>query len=76
MYLMKTITNANFHFFISDMIFVPNKLTFRGIASLSQLSETHQMIHKMCRDFAEGELKPNAAKFDREHMFPAEQVCY
>ncbi|KAK7588266.1 hypothetical protein V9T40_005511 [Parthenolecanium corni] len=56
------------------MIFVPNKLTFRGIASLSQLSETHQMIHKMCRDFAEGELKPNAAKFDREHMFPAEQV--
>lgn len=34
------------------------------------------MIHKMCRDFAESELKPNAAKFDREHLFPEKQVNY
>lgn len=46
----------------------------RCIASLSALPETHQMIYKTCRDFAEAELKPNAAKFDREHLYPAEQI--
>ncbi|XP_058790347.1 short-chain specific acyl-CoA dehydrogenase, mitochondrial isoform X2 [Phymastichus coffea] len=46
----------------------------RNIASLSALSETHQMLQKTCRDFAEGELKPIAAKIDREHLFPKEQI--
>ncbi|KAL7303042.1 hypothetical protein TKK_0004260 [Trichogramma kaykai] len=46
----------------------------RHIASLSALSETHQMLYKTCRDFAEGELKPIAAKVDREHLYPAEQI--
>ncbi|XP_050521767.1 short-chain specific acyl-CoA dehydrogenase, mitochondrial [Daktulosphaira vitifoliae] len=46
----------------------------RSIASLSSLSETHQLLYKTCRDFAEGELKPNAAKFDREHLFPEKQI--
>lgn len=46
----------------------------RSIASLSSLPETHQMLQKTCRDFAEAELKPNAAKFDKEHLFPAEQI--
>ncbi|XP_023014793.2 short-chain specific acyl-CoA dehydrogenase, mitochondrial [Leptinotarsa decemlineata] len=46
----------------------------RGIASLSALSETHQMLQKTCRDFAEGELKPIAAKVDREHLYPREQI--
>lgn len=32
------------------------------------------MLHKTCRDFADNELKPNAAKFDREHLYPAEQI--
>lgn len=32
------------------------------------------MLHKTCRDFAESELKPLAAKFDREHLYPKEQV--
>jgi butyryl-CoA dehydrogenase len=32
------------------------------------------MLHKTCRDFAEAELKPLAAKFDREHLYPKEQV--
>jgi butyryl-CoA dehydrogenase len=32
------------------------------------------MLQKTCRDFAEGELKPIAAKLDREHLFPEEQV--
>lgn len=46
----------------------------RGIASLSALPETHQMLQKTCRDFAEGELKPIAAKIDREHLYPMEQI--
>lgn len=51
-----------------------NTKTVRSIASLSSLSETHQMLQKTCRDFAEAELKPNAAKFDRDHLYPKEQV--
>lgn len=46
----------------------------RGIASLASLPETHQMLQQTCRDFAENELKPIAAKLDREHLFPAEQI--
>lgn len=46
----------------------------RGIASLSALSETHQMLQKTCRDFAEGELKPVAGKIDKEHLYPKEQI--
>lgn len=32
------------------------------------------MLQKTCRDFAEGELKPIAAKLDREHLYPKEQI--
>ncbi|XP_057663652.1 short-chain specific acyl-CoA dehydrogenase, mitochondrial [Diorhabda carinulata] len=46
----------------------------RSIASLSALSETHQMLQKTCRDFADGELKPIAGKIDKEHFYPKEQI--
>ncbi|XP_063368664.1 short-chain specific acyl-CoA dehydrogenase, mitochondrial [Cydia amplana] len=46
----------------------------RCIASLSALSDTYQMLQKTCRDFAEGELKPNAAKYDREHLYPGDAI--
>ncbi|XP_046386511.1 short-chain specific acyl-CoA dehydrogenase, mitochondrial [Ischnura elegans] len=46
----------------------------RSIASLSSLPETHQMLQKTCRDFAEGELKPIAAKLDKEHLYPKKQI--
>ncbi|XP_031351395.1 short-chain specific acyl-CoA dehydrogenase, mitochondrial isoform X1 [Photinus pyralis] len=46
----------------------------RTIASLSALSETHQMLRKTCRDFADGELKPVASKCDREHLYPEAQI--
>ncbi|KAG8234849.1 hypothetical protein J437_LFUL014698 [Ladona fulva] len=46
----------------------------RDIASLSSLPETHQMLQKTCRDFAEGELKPIAAQLDKEHMYPKKQI--
>ncbi|GBP41535.1 Short-chain specific acyl-CoA dehydrogenase, mitochondrial [Eumeta japonica] len=32
------------------------------------------MLYKTCRDFAEAELKPNAAKYDRDHLYPGEAI--
>ncbi|XP_055852265.1 short-chain specific acyl-CoA dehydrogenase, mitochondrial-like [Episyrphus balteatus] len=46
----------------------------RNIACLSALSETHQILQKTIRDFADHELAPKAAKFDREHLYPVEEV--
>lgn len=46
----------------------------RCIASLASLPETYQMLYKTCRDFAEAELKPNAAKYDREHLYPGDAI--
>lgn len=42
--------------------------------SLHKLSESHALLQKTCRDFAEKELKPIASQLDREHKFPKEQV--
>ncbi|XP_075238186.1 short-chain specific acyl-CoA dehydrogenase, mitochondrial-like [Lycorma delicatula] len=41
---------------------------------ISKLSETHQMLQNTCREFSDNELKPIAAKLDKEHLFPAEQI--
>lgn len=32
------------------------------------------MLQKTCRDFANNELVPNAGRFDREHLYPTEQI--
>ncbi|XP_043654124.1 short-chain specific acyl-CoA dehydrogenase, mitochondrial isoform X2 [Drosophila teissieri] len=32
------------------------------------------MLQKSCRDFANNELSGNAAKFDREHLYPEKQI--
>lgn len=32
------------------------------------------MLYKTCRDFAEQELKPNAAKYDRDHLYPGDAI--
>lgn len=32
------------------------------------------MLQKSCRDFANAELVPNAGKFDRERLYPEEQI--
>lgn len=39
------------------------------------LSETHEMLRQTCRDFADKELAPFAAKHDVEHLYPKEQVA-
>ena len=38
------------------------------------LSEEHQMIRDICRKFADKELKPIAAEYNRKHIFPMAQV--
>ncbi len=38
------------------------------------LTEEHQMLRDMCRTFAENQLKPKAAEYDRSHEFPMEHV--
>ncbi|XP_066996829.1 short-chain specific acyl-CoA dehydrogenase, mitochondrial [Anabrus simplex] len=42
--------------------------------SYSSLPETHQILQKTCREFAEKELKPIASQLDKEHLFPKEQI--
>jgi len=42
--------------------------------SFHQLSETHEMLRSTCRDFADKELIPNAARIDKNHEFPAAAV--
>jgi butyryl-CoA dehydrogenase len=38
------------------------------------LTEEHQMIREACRKFADKELKPKAAQYDKNHEFPAEAI--
>jgi short-chain 2-methylacyl-CoA dehydrogenase len=37
-----------------------------------ELSQDHELFRKVVRDFAEAEVSPNVAKWDREHFFPTE----
>jgi butyryl-CoA dehydrogenase len=46
----------------------------RYAASMFKLSDTHEDIRKIARKLADELLAPLAAKHDREHLFPAEQV--
>lgn len=50
-------------------------LASRNVSTLGCLSEEHQMIREMSRQFAETELMPIAGDLDKEHRFPAEQIA-
>jgi alkylation response protein AidB-like acyl-CoA dehydrogenase len=39
-----------------------------------ELSEEHEMLRTMVREFAEAEIAPHAAQWDREHHFPVDVV--
>jgi butyryl-CoA dehydrogenase len=39
-----------------------------------ELSEDHEAFRKVVRDFAEQEIAPHAAGWDRDHVFPTEMV--
>ncbi|KAH9525238.1 hypothetical protein Btru_000788 [Bulinus truncatus] len=43
-------------------------------SSLIDLPESHVLLRKTCRDFAEKELMPIAGQLDKEHKFPADQI--
>ncbi|KAM3568366.1 hypothetical protein VYU27_009510, partial [Nannochloropsis oceanica] len=46
----------------------------RAYTSVSTLPEEYRSIREMVRSFADTELVPNAAKWDQEHTFPADQI--
>ncbi|XP_029921199.1 short-chain specific acyl-CoA dehydrogenase, mitochondrial [Myripristis murdjan] len=46
----------------------------RSLTQLAELPEMHQMLRQTCRDYADRELTPIAAKLDKEHSFPAKQI--
>lgn len=39
------------------------------------LDETHELLFKTCRTFADKELKPVASKYDREHQYPKDKIA-
>ncbi len=39
-----------------------------------ELSEEHELFRKVVRDFAESEVAPHVAQWDREHFFPVDVV--
>jgi short/branched chain acyl-CoA dehydrogenase len=39
-----------------------------------ELSQDHELFRKVVRDFAESEVAPHVAKWDREHYFPTELI--
>ncbi|MFP5486977.1 MAG: acyl-CoA dehydrogenase family protein [Acidimicrobiia bacterium] len=39
-----------------------------------ELNEEHEMLRKMVREFAEGEIAPHAAQWDVDHHFPVDVV--
>ncbi|KAK4319761.1 hypothetical protein Pmani_009332 [Petrolisthes manimaculis] len=41
---------------------------------LVELPETHELLRKTCRDFAEAELQPEAGKYDKQGFFPKEKI--
>lgn len=43
-------------------------------SSILTLPESHEMLRKTCRDFAEKELKPIAGELDKTHRYPTEIV--
>jgi len=46
----------------------------RAFTTYESLPEEHQMIYDMCRNFADSELSPNAAEWDKKHSYPADAV--
>ncbi|XP_002730394.1 short-chain specific acyl-CoA dehydrogenase, mitochondrial-like [Saccoglossus kowalevskii] len=64
--------NARHYYAVSQRIMGCH--THRSVHSMASLPETHEMLRKTCRDFADNELKPVAAIMDKEHRYPVEQI--
>ncbi len=63
---MRSIVKRNF--------IATSKSAFRTYLDWPLLKEEHVMIAQTCRNFVNTEVIPVAAKIDKEHLFPAEQV--
>lgn len=50
--------------------------SIRSISNVQSInfSDTHLMLKNTCRDFADNEIAPLAAKFDRNHLYPSEII--
>ncbi|XP_058473260.1 short-chain specific acyl-CoA dehydrogenase, mitochondrial [Solea solea] len=46
----------------------------RRMSQLAELPETHQLLRQTCRDYADRELLPIAARLDKEHSYPVKQI--
>jgi hypothetical protein len=69
-----SITNTYTNSITSTNTYTNTNTSTRQYTTHSQLPEEHQMIHEMCRKFADEELAPNAGKWDQEHAFPKDAV--
>lgn len=51
-------------------------ISSRPISNIQSMvfSETHEMLRSTCRDFADKELAPAAAKIDKTHVYPDELI--
>lgn len=59
---------------VSGQLLHKNSCGIRSISNIYSLPDTHKMLLKTCREFADKELKPVAAKIDKEHLYPKEQI--
>ena len=69
-----TMNNLNKLRLLSNKLFMAP--VTRSISNYQTINftETHEMIRQTCRDFADKELAPQAAKIDKEHTYPADSV--
>lgn len=72
-YIFMDITFFFLTSFLGQLL-LKNACSVRYISNSYTLPETHKMLQKTCREFAEKELQPLASKHDKEHLFPKEQV--
>ena len=42
---------------------------------IGYLSEEHEMLKEMCKNFSDAQLKPIAGELDQQHRYPAEQIA-
>lgn len=68
--------NCIFFFQFLGQLLHQNGFGVRCITNAYSLPETHKMLQKTCREFAEKELQPLAGMFDKEHKYPKEQVSF
>uniref|UniRef100_A0AAQ5YIQ2 Short-chain specific acyl-CoA dehydrogenase, mitochondrial n=1 Tax=Amphiprion ocellaris TaxID=80972 RepID=A0AAQ5YIQ2_AMPOC len=61
-------------FSLSDVIIYFFLCLVKVNSTFWELPETHQLLRQTCRDYADRELMPIAAKLDKEHVFPAKQI--